>query len=51
MRWALDGTGLETAGADWWVAGPAVTAADEARVELDEVARLYTENGLWEKLG
>jgi hypothetical protein len=38
-------------GADWWVAGPAVPAATEALVELDEVANLYTEHGLWDQLG
>ncbi len=34
-------------GAEWWVAGPAVSRAEDAQVELDEVARLYTERGLW----
>jgi len=34
-------------GADWWVAGRAVHQAEEAEVELDEVARLYTEHDLW----
>jgi hypothetical protein len=34
-------------GADWWVSGPA-NASDHADVELDEVAKLYTQNGLWE---
>ena len=36
-------------GADWWVAGPVVAEADEALVELDEVASLYTEHGLWDQ--
>jgi hypothetical protein len=35
-------------GAEWWIAGPAVGAAENADVELDEVARLYTEHGLWD---
>ena len=35
-------------GADWWVAGPVVVQPDDAQVELNEVRRLYTENGLWE---
>lgn len=30
-------------GADWWVAGGAVARAEDADVELDEIARLYTE--------
>jgi hypothetical protein len=34
-------------GADWWVAGPATADGREADVELDEVEKLYTENGLW----
>ena len=34
-------------GADWWVAGSAVARAEDADVELDEVARLYTEQGQW----
>lgn len=34
-------------GAEWWVAGPAVDHPDHADVELAEVARLYTDNGLW----
>jgi hypothetical protein len=37
-------------GADWWVAGGAATSAESADVELDEVARLYTERGLWSTL-
>jgi len=35
-------------GADWWIAGHAVDAAEDAEVELDEVERLYTEHGLWD---
>ena len=35
-------------GADWWVAGPVVIRPDEAQVELKEIRKLYTENGLWE---
>jgi hypothetical protein len=34
-------------GADWWVAGSAVNQAEDAEVELDEVARLYTEHDMW----
>jgi hypothetical protein len=34
-------------GADWWLAGPAVAKAEDADVELDEVARFCTEHGLW----
>jgi hypothetical protein len=37
-------------GAEWWVAGPAATAAESADVELDEVERLYTEHNLWDDL-
>ncbi len=37
-------------GAEWWVAGPAVDRADDADVELDEVQRLFTSAGLWERL-
>jgi hypothetical protein len=35
-------------GAEWWIAGRAVDAAENAEVELDEVERLYTEHGLWD---
>jgi hypothetical protein len=35
-------------GAEWWVAGTAVGQAEEAKVELDEVGRLYTERGMWD---
>lgn len=34
-------------GAGWWIAGAVVARPEEADVELDEVERLYTENGLW----
>ncbi len=34
-------------GAEWWVAGRAVDRAEDADVELDEVARFCTEHGLW----
>jgi hypothetical protein len=37
-------------GAEWWVAGPVVTDAPDADVELDEIERLYTENNLWDDL-
>jgi hypothetical protein len=37
-------------GADWWLAGGAVSSARFAEVELDEVASFFTENGLWERL-
>ncbi len=35
-------------GAEWWVAGKAVDRAEDADVELDEVARLYTEHDMWD---
>jgi hypothetical protein len=35
-------------GAEWWVAGNAVDRAEDADVELDEVARLYTEHDMWD---
>jgi hypothetical protein len=38
-------------GAEWWVAGPAATRAEDADVELDEVQKLYTEHGLWDVVG
>lgn len=38
-------------GADWWVAGPATANAQDAGVELDEVDKLFTENGLWDAIG
>jgi hypothetical protein len=34
-------------GAEWWVAGPAATSPALADVELDAVARLYSDNNLW----
>ena len=34
-------------GAKWWVAGRTVDQAGDARVELDEVGRLYTEHSMW----
>jgi hypothetical protein len=37
-------------GADWWVAGQAVDLAEEAQVELDEVARFYAGHGLWDSV-
>lgn len=36
--------------AKWWVAGPVVSQAQDADVELDEVERLYTESDLWDGL-
>jgi hypothetical protein len=39
-------TGLP--GAEWWVVGKAVDRAKDADVELDEVARLYTEHDMWD---
>ena len=36
-------------GAEWWVGGR-VTTDPTAAVELDEVARLYTEHDLWGSL-
>lgn len=38
-------------GADWWVAGSAVTRSEDADVELDEVERFYTDRDLWNGLG
>jgi hypothetical protein len=37
-------------GADWWVAGAAVTRAEDAQVELDDVERFYTDRDLWNHL-
>ena len=34
-------------GADWWVAGHAGDAGQDAQVELDEVEAFYTGNDLW----
>lgn len=38
-------------GAEWWVAGPARVDARHADVELGEVDRLFTDNGLWDSIG
>jgi len=38
-------------GADWWVAGHATTAAEQADVELGEVEGFCTEHDLWDQLG
>lgn len=32
-------------GADWWLAGPAVSRAEDADVEFDELGRFLTANG------
>lgn len=37
-------------GAEWWVAGPVVDRAENADVELDEVAKFFTSLGLWDDL-
>jgi hypothetical protein len=37
-------------GAEWWVAGKAVDQAEDADVELNEVERLYTEQGMWDSV-
>jgi len=37
-------------GAEWWVAGPAAAPAQDADVELEAVASLYTEHGLWDDI-
>ena len=37
-------------GAEWWVEGAAGRTAAEADVDLDDVERFYTANGLWERL-
>lgn len=34
-------------GAQWWVAGRVMASPDDAEVELDAVAALYTDNNLW----
>ena len=34
-------------GADWWVAGAAVTKAEDADVEVDEVWRFCAAHGIW----
>jgi hypothetical protein len=38
-------------GAGWWVAGPAVAKAEDADIEIDEVARFCSEHGLWPLTG
>jgi hypothetical protein len=35
-------------GADWWVAGMAVSRAEDADVELADVERFATKHGLWD---
>lgn len=35
-------------GARWWVAGGTVDRAQDAEVELNEVERLFTDNGMWD---
>lgn len=37
-------------GADWWVAGPAVTRSENADVEVEEVRRFFAALGLWDHL-
>ncbi len=37
-------------GANWWVAGPVATAAEQADVELGEVEHFCTEHDLWDQL-
>lgn len=37
-------------GADWWVAGAAVSAAEDADLDVDEVERFYTDHDLWKQL-
>jgi hypothetical protein len=37
-------------GADWWLAGAVAVSAEDADVELDEVARFYDDHGLWNEL-
>jgi hypothetical protein len=37
-------------GAQWWVAGPAATRAEDADVELDNVALFCTDHDLWNQL-
>lgn len=34
-------------GADWWVTGRVTACPQDAQVDLDAVAELYTVNGLW----
>jgi len=37
-------------GAEWWLAGPAVSRAEDADVELDEVDHFFTSLDLWGRL-
>jgi hypothetical protein len=37
-------------GADWWVAGAAVSAAEDADLDVDEVERFCTDHDLWKQL-
>jgi hypothetical protein len=37
-------------GADWWMAGPAVSRPEDASVELGEVERFLSENNLWDSV-
>jgi len=37
-------------GADWWVAGAVVAAAEDAAVELDEVEAFCTQHDFWNQL-
>jgi len=37
-------------GAEWWVAGAADVAAEDADVELADVQRFYADHGLWDDL-
>jgi hypothetical protein len=37
-------------GADWWVAGAVVAAAEDAGVELDEVEAFCTQHDFWNQL-
>jgi hypothetical protein len=37
-------------GADWWLAGAVAVRAEDADVELDELARFYDAHNLWHEL-
>jgi hypothetical protein len=37
-------------GADWWLAGAVAASAEDAEVELDEVARFFDDHDLWNAL-
>jgi hypothetical protein len=37
-------------GADWWLAGPAVSSPEQATVEVAEVRRFFIHHGLWGEL-